>query len=187
MTHRRRDLLLALPALTLSWPAPASTGGAADAPPELRAQQPALQLQGQARLRYFGLPVYDIRLWSAAPVRAANWPHQALALELVYARALSGQSIAQRSIAEMQRQGPIPAPQAERWRAAMGSLFPDVDDGDRLTGWFRPGAGVHFFLNGSARGQLDDADFARRFAGIWLSAQTSEPDLRARLLAADTP
>ena len=70
----------------------------------------------------------------------------------------------------------------ERWLAAMKRAFPDVDEGDRITGVQRPGEGVRFFHNGTLRGEVRDADFARRFFGIWLSPQTSEPELRQSLL-----
>ena len=37
-------------------------------------------------------------------------------------------------------------------------------------------------LNGRAGGELRDAEFARRFIGIWLGEQTSQPALRQSLL-----
>ena len=37
-------------------------------------------------------------------------------------------------------------------------------------------------LNGLADGELRDAEFARRFIGIWLGEQTSQPALRQSLL-----
>jgi len=46
-----------------------------------------------------------------------------------------------------------------------------------------PGQGTRFFLNGSLRGEVADADFTRLFFGIWLSPKTSEPRLREQLLA----
>jgi len=66
----------------------------------------------------------------------------------------------------------------------MTALFPDVRDRDRLTGVQLPGQGARFFFNGTLRGELADAEFARLFFGIWLSPRTSEPALRAALLEA---
>ncbi|MGP1684941.1 MAG: hypothetical protein ACTS8S_21670 [Giesbergeria sp.] len=43
---------------------------------------------------------------------------------------------------------------------------------------------MRFLFNGQAHGQIDDPLFARLFFGIWLSPQSSEPTLRAALLAA---
>jgi hypothetical protein len=167
----RRRLLLATVALPLALPARAA--------PELA----GLQRRGQGRLRFLGLHVYDIRLWSAAPVTAANWPEQPLALEIEYARRLRGAEIAKRSLQEMRRQGPIDDADARTWLAEMQAAFPDVQAGDRISGVYEPGRGAQFHVNGRPGRRIDDARFAQRFFGIWLSPQTSEPALREQLLA----
>lgn len=177
---RRRGLLgLATAALTAL---PLRAQGVAAPPPEVAQALPAARLQGQGRLRFFGLHVYDIRLWAADALLDGRWEDRPLALELAYARTLHGQSIAERSLQEMRRQGEITPAQAQRWLTGMASLFPDVRDGDRLSGVYLPGAGAAFYFNGQPRGELRDAGFARRFFGIWLAPQTSEPGLRERLL-----
>jgi hypothetical protein len=152
------------------------------APTELGSVLEGARLQGEGRLRFLGLAVYDARLWAPAPVPADQWAGQPLALELRYARALHGRKIAERSIEEMRRQAEIPAEQARGWLDALARLIPDVEDGDRLTGVQHPGAAAQFFYNGALRGEVRDPVFTRLFFGIWLSPQTSEPALRHRLL-----
>ena len=49
---------------------------------------PAAQLRGQGRLTFFGLHVYDARLWVAPGFVAERFADQPLALELDYARTL---------------------------------------------------------------------------------------------------
>jgi hypothetical protein len=155
----------------------------ADAPPpELQRVLPAARLRGQGRLRFLGLHVYDIRLWAADAVAPERWAETPLALEIEYARTLVGRAIADRSLEEMRRQGDLPAERAQRWLDEMRRIFPDVKPGDRITGVKEPGVGARFFVNGQLRGELRDGDFARRFFGIWLAPQTSEPGLRERLL-----
>lgn len=175
---RRRHLLTALPAWCLAQPAAASAR-----PPELAQALPEARLQGEGRMRFFGLQIYDIRLWAPRPVGADDWVQAPLALELAYARTLYGAAIADRSLEEMRRQGDIAMPEADRWLAEMTRLFPDVKDGDRLTGVHLPQVAARFFYNGQFRGEVRDASFARRFFGIWLAPQTSEPSLRERLLS----
>ena len=152
------------------------------APPELAQALPDAALHGQARLRFFGLHVYDARLWTARPLAPGGWVQRPFALELEYARSLQGRKIAERSLDEMRRQQPIADADAQRWLATMGELFPDVDAGDRLTGVHLPAEGARFFFNGRPRGELRDPTFARLFFGIWLAPETSEPALRAQLL-----
>lgn len=150
-------------------------------PPELAQAWPAARPGGQHLMRFFGLSIYDIQLWVAPGFRPGQ--DVDLALSLTYRRSLSGAAIAQRSLDEMARQGPIAPAQAQAWLEAMTRLFPDVGAGDRLTGHYRVGQGVQFWFNGQPRGGVSDADFARRFFDIWLGPQTSEPALRAALLA----
>jgi Chalcone isomerase-like len=152
------------------------------APAELQSDLPSAHLQGQGRLRFFGLHVYDIRFWTAAPLRGEDPLRKSAALEIEYARALKGPLIAERSLTEMQRVGEVSAGEAERWLATMTQLFPDVKAGDRITGIHRPGEGARFHVNGRLAGEVRDASFARLFFAIWLSPRTSEPQLRAALL-----
>ena len=153
-------------------------------PAEVAAELPGAKLQGSGRLRYFGLRIYEARLWAPAAVSATDWARTPLALELQYARSLVGRLIAERSLEEMRRQGEIDAARAERWLGRMKELFPDVSEGDRITGVKRPGEATRVFFNGSLRGELRDADFTRMFFGIWLSPQSSEPAMRDALLGA---
>jgi Chalcone isomerase-like len=172
---RRRALL----ALALAWIA----AHAQTTPPvEVAAELPGARLLGRGGLSFMMLHIYDARLWVADGFKADDFAGTSLALELEYARTLYGELIAQRSLKEMKRQGGFSDAQAERWLAAMKQVFPDVAKSDRLTGVLRPGESAQFFLNGKLRGEIRDADFARRFFGIWLSPQTSEPKLRQALL-----
>ncbi len=157
------------------------TAAAPAAPPELADELPGARQRGAAVMRFFGLRIYEARLWSPTPL-AGDPVEQPLALELVYARALAGALIARRSIEEMQGIGRFSGAQSARWLLALEALFPDVRDGDRLTGIWQPGRSARFYFNGRLRGELADAEFARLFFGIWLSPRTSEPGLRAQLL-----
>lgn len=183
MDTRRRHLLAAAP-LLLAGPAallpmPAL---AAVPPPEVNAALPKARLLGSGRLRFLAFNVYDARLWTPAAVSPEQWAAAPLALELQYLRKLDGQAIAERSLKEMQRQGAIAADTASRWLAEMRRVFPDVNNGDRLTGVHLPGEGARFFFNGQLKGEVRDPEFSRWFFGIWLAPQTSEPAMRQQLL-----
>jgi len=150
--------------------------------PELADGLPGARLQGAGRLDFLGLHVYDIRLWVGEGFSAAEFARSPLALEIEYARALSGGRIAERALEEMQRIAPIADAQRLRWLGAMTQAFPDVSPGERLTGVFWPDEGVRFFHNGRLRADIADAEFARNFFAIWLSPKSSQPKLRLALL-----
>ena len=179
MTLRRRHLL---PWLAVAAAAPVRATLALAAPAEVSAAWPQARLVGSGQLRFMGFRIYDARLWAPATLSADSWPTQPFALELVYARTLQGAQIATRSLDEMRRQGQPDAATAQRWLAAMQAAFPDVKDGDRLTGLHLPDEGARIFHNGSLRSEWREPPLARRFFGIWLSPQTSDPALREALL-----
>ena len=156
-------------------------------PPEVSSELPGATLAGSTRMRFFGLNIYDARLWVTPGFKPATFGQHAFALELAYLRGLSGSAIAQRSLDEMRRSGPIAADTAERWLAAMNAAFPDVKAGDRITGLHTPGQGARFWFNGQSRPAVKDADFSRAFFGIWLADTTSEPRLRTELLSGLAP
>jgi hypothetical protein len=173
----RRHVLLALAGTPLG-----AVAGSATPPPELGAVLPGARLLGEATLRYFGMQVYDIRLWADDKAALARPEATRLALELRYARALDGAQIAARSLQEMQGIGEVPRERGQRWLAAMREIFPDVNEGDRITGLQLPGEAARFWRNGQPIGELRDAEFTRLFFGIWLSPRSSQPRLREALL-----
>jgi len=135
------------------------------------------------RMTVWGFDVYDAKLWARPNFAPAQYARHPFALELLYLRGLKGEAIAQRSLDEMKRQGPISELQAQAWLKSMQSVFPDVQKGDRITGVHKPEQGAEFWLNDRLVGQVNDAQFAQLFFGIWLSPQTSAPDVRKALLA----
>jgi hypothetical protein len=150
-------------------------------PPELAQELPGAHQRGSGAMSFLGVRVYEARLWAPAPVLGDAARHP-LALELIYARNIKGDLIISSSLREMQRVGKFTPEQSERWTRAMTPLFPDIKPGDRLTGVQRPGQSARFFYNGTLRGEVADAEFARLFFGIWLSPRTSDPQLRQQLL-----
>lgn len=186
-TGLRRRRLCAAGALALAGPGFAADAGAPlavalAAPAEVAGAITAPRLWGRGTLRFFGLLVYEARLWAGADFVPQRYDGHAFALELQYARKLEGAAIAQRSIVEMRRSAMLNDSQAQAWQSAMTSAFPNVVAGDRLTGVHVPGDVTRFFHNGLPTSAVADPMFARAFFGIWLATSTSEPDLRRQLI-----
>jgi hypothetical protein len=135
------------------------------------------------RMTVWGFEVYDAKLWARAGFSSAQYVRHPFALELSYLRGLKGEAIAQRSLDEMKRQGPISDSQVQTWLKAMQTLFPDVQKGDRIVGVNKPEQGAEFWVNDRLVGQVPDPQFAKLFFGIWLSPQTSAPEIRQALIS----
>ena len=144
---------------------------------------PSGHAAGHARLRFWGLDVYDASLRVAPGFRRADFALHGFALQLHYLRAFSAADVARRSLDEMRRAGGFSKDQADQWQTGLARLLPDVREGDRLTGVNRPGRPPVFLINGRPLGEFGDAQFAKLFFGIWLGPRTSEPALRDALLA----
>ena len=176
--------LLCAAGAALAQAAPASeVAPAPDARPELAQALPQARLVGSSRLTVWGFQIYDAHLWAPASFAAGRYATSPMALELSYLRNFKALDIAERSLKEMRRSQPISNAQAALWKADMLRVIPDVEKGERILGVHRPGRGAAFWVNGKASGEIQDAEFARLFFGIWLSPNTSEPRMRAALLA----
>ena len=152
-------------------------------PPELDVALPQHRLLGKARLSVYGFQVYDSRLWVLPGFNTESFYKQPFALELAYLRDFKNDAIVERSLAEMRRVAAIDDAKAIAWTQAMLRVIPNIKKGDRVLGVNRPGEGATFWVNGKSAGAIDDAEFAQLFFGIWLSPKTSQPKMRAALLA----
>lgn len=166
-------------------PGTQAAGALAILPTEWVSAWSQVQWQGGGRFKAWGLHIYDAGLWVKPGWTAERFAQQPLILDLLYARTLSGERIAERSLTEMQRSGRVGA-QGGAWLTRMKALFPDVNAGDRITGWLVPGEAARFAVNRRPVGEVSDPLFAELFFGIWLSPETSEPDLRRRLIGSGT-
>lgn len=181
--RERRRWLRGLAGAALCLPALAVGANtlASPLPSEIAGSLPQARRLGRGTFRWWGLSIYDAELWSDRALSPERFEQSPFALALHYHRALVGQQIAERSLTEMRRIGPVDEQQGRRWLSAMREAFPNVQDGDRLVGLHRPGEATQFFCNGRPTHAIDDAAFAPLFFGIWLSPRSSEPALRAAL------
>ena len=145
-----------------------------------------LAARGKATMRFFGLKVYDVTLFSKAGAPLAAKPYDASAqpfvLELVYDIGLKGAAISERSVEEMRKQGYKDDAQLQKWQTQMTQVFPDIKSGDVLIGVAVPGKEARFYNRSKLIGTIADAEFIAAFFDIWLSEKSSEPKLRAKLI-----
>lgn len=143
--------------------------------PYIHAQVP----HGTGSLGPLWITVYDAALWLDAPSWSMEVP---FALSLRYHMGFGSDELVERTVQEMQR---IPgvAPEAlESYATQLRPLFPDVQNGDRITAIYVPKKGTRFYHNDRLTGHVTDPLFAQSFFAIWLGPDTSEPKLRRALL-----
>ncbi|WP_312955154.1 chalcone isomerase family protein [Pseudomonas songnenensis] len=146
-----------------------------------RESVPQARLVGEGELRFFGLRIYDARLWSQQAPLQAQAP---FALELTYHRAISREDFVRTSLQEIQRLSgeAVDSARLRQWRAEMQQAFVDVTPGERITGVFLPGRGCRFYVNDRLQHEVDDPAFAEAFFAIWLDPRSRDQKLRRNLL-----
>lgn len=164
--------------LFLAWALAASAN---NLPEQIIRDVKGLSVRGEAVMRFFGLKVYDVRLWTPMKPFTHSEP---FAVELVYDMALKGKDIADRSVKEMRAQGCSDEAKLRRWGDEMARIFPDIQQGDTLIGVSIPGKEARFYNREKLIASVPDPDFAKAFFDIWLSEKSSEPRLRQKLLGA---
>ena len=153
--------------------------GANTMPEDLMRDVKGLSVRGEAVLRFFGLKVYDVRLWTQMKPFTHGEP---FAIELVYDMAIKGKDIADRSVKEMRTQGVGDEAKLRRWGEEMTKIFPDIKHGDTLIGVSIPAKEARFYNREKLIATIPDPEFAKAFFDIWLSEKCSYPKVRLKLL-----
>ena len=155
-------------------------------PVEVASELEKPALAGSGRLRFLGFSVYEARLWTTPQFQSERFGAHPFALEIRYARTISGSALTDASLKQMQAlEAPSGTRQAE-WQQALSGAFPNVKAGDRLTGMHHPEKGLRLYFNGQLHKSIDDPLLSQSFFAIWLSPATPEPRLRAQLLGLGT-
>ena len=147
------------------------------------APDPSSDAVGSGTMRFFGLHIYDTRLWCARrrcgrPASRSRWSWSTRAAST----APPSPNARSRRCA---RQRPGPSATLARWEQDDArAISRRRQAGDRLTGVRRPAPARRSFSGSRSSARSGDEAFADAFFGIWLSPrrQPAAPDLRAQLL-----
>lgn len=149
-------------------------------PAELQGVFQATEPYGRSSLRWLFLKAYDVHLWTDSPVWSMD---AAFALSIKYNMGFTSEELVERTLEEMKKVEPgLSGGRLAQFSAPLARVLPAVKSGDRISALYIPGRPVRFFLNGRVTGEMDAADFAAAFFGIWLSPRSSEPSIRRDLL-----
>lgn len=137
------------------------------------------EVVGKARLSVLFWDIYDAQLFASKGEFSSKQP---FALELKYLRDFEGKEIASRSVDEIRGLGMTDEVKLAKWYQEMKDLFPDVSEGESITGIVDTNGLSHFYLNEEPLGVIQDKEFGQWFFRIWLGEKTSEPKMREQLL-----
>ncbi|MEO3416379.1 chalcone isomerase family protein [Roseovarius sp. CAU 1744] len=135
-------------------------------------------LRGEATFRWLGVPLYTARFFTPDG-QALSWQKPA-ALQLIYARDFSRQSLVDATMSELERMEGTRADHAELAQKLV-PCFRDVGEGDQFVAIATTTDEVQLYFNGAPTCQLRHAEINARFLGIWLSDNSRAPELSRRL------
>ena len=150
----------------------------------LQQQAPSLAIDdwpmvGQARLKVLFWNIYDSALYTPSGTWQGEGPYQ---LSLHYLRDIPVHQLIEQTDKAWREQRRTHPRQAE-WLVQLADIWPDITEGDNLVLSVATSGHSGFWFNGEFIGAIQDEDFGPLFGGIWLDADSPQPDLRAKLIA----
>lgn len=139
----------------------------------------AFKKVGEGRLKVMFWQVYDARLYT--PSGDYQPGARPLKLEIEYLRDIKGKALAERTLKEWEAMDRDHPRQAE-WAASLEELWPDIQVNDVLSLELDQEQVATFRRNGEYLGRIDDPEFGQQFVDIWLSEDSTQPELRLTLL-----
>jgi hypothetical protein len=144
---------------------------------------PGAKAVSKARYSVLIFDVYDATFYTVSGKPEVKPP---FALQLAYLRDFKGEDIADRSAEEMRSQQGVDELTLADWHSQMRNIFPNVEEGDSITGIYQAKAECSFYKNKVFIGQVVDDRFCHAFFDIWFGENTSAPKLREKLLTQTT-
>ncbi len=137
-------------------------------------------LIGQYDLKVYSFNVYNIKLFS----EDQKFSYQKkFAIEIIYKINFSKENLVKRTIQEIARiQNISNKNELIVYEGEFNKIFLDVKKGDSKVAIFSPQKGVDLFLNHHLVGSINDLKLARYFVDIWLSKNSSYPQMTSTIL-----
>ena len=136
-----------------------------------------LEKIGSGSLTWFGLQLYQAEYWES--------PHNCSQrrLKITYARAIPARKLVLSTAEQWQHLGMSDSGVYRPWLNQLMSIWPDIEPGDHLAVTVDDDGSAYFEGVDGFLGTISDPGFGPAFLAIWLHPDTSEPDLRSKLLS----
>ncbi|WP_233353380.1 hypothetical protein [Photobacterium chitinilyticum] len=133
---------------------------------------------GDARLTWGPWVIYDSEL--RTPSGDYRPDSEDLALVIKYQRNIDKEDLLEATDEQWKHLG-IPKVKRQQWLNRLAGIWPDVQKGDRLIFVVNRDGGI-FYWGNQQIGVLPDKEMSMSFLYIWLSPDTSYPDIRRQLI-----
>jgi hypothetical protein len=138
-----------------------------------------LSSTGQAKLTWYFISVYRAELYTQTG--QFNYGQYPQALEIEYLRSISKQELIDATRDQWDEQQ-LWHPQRQQWLEQLSTIFPDVTEYDKITFVVDKQGNNRFYYNQQLVGGIASKAFSQAFLDIWVSAKTTYPALRNKLI-----
>ncbi len=153
--------------------------------PTFKTMNTTLELSGVGELRYLGfVKIYDGALYLPAEADSSqvleNIPKR---LEVRYVRSFKSKDFGPATIAGIKKNvDPETYARLESRIAYHNGLYDDIAPGDRVSLTYIPAVGTQLEINGTTKGTIEGADFARALFSMWFGEKPFDRGFKKALL-----
>lgn len=134
---------------------------------------------GSAKFSVLFWDIYDSHLFTKSG-RYQEQSDQDVIFKIEYFRDISADELVKRTVEQWQHLK-YKKSDYETFIPNLKRIWPDISAGDSLT-LYRNNQSTEFYFNNMNIGVIDNEEFYKLFLAIWLSPDTSEPELRQSLI-----
>jgi len=142
--------------------------------------QTGLQPVGAGTITWFGFTIYD--LWTENGRFANLTDSLPVALHITYRKNIKSSALAERTAEEWQQLNIYTPHERKQWQQRLATIWPTVNPGDSITTVVSYDRRTHFYYNNELIHIIDDPEFGIALLSIWLHPNTSQPELRNKLI-----
>ncbi|GIU13268.1 hypothetical protein TUM4261_27320 [Shewanella sp. c952] len=143
------------------------------------AELTSLKEVGRGEMEWWWFTLYRARLLTVdGEYHQGTYP---MVLEIEYYQDIPSKRLLEATVDQWQHLQLDQSRQLQ-WQASLSELWPDVNEGDTLSLQVLSPESSQFYFNGKPLEELMPEGFSEDFLAIWLSSQTSRPELRKQLL-----
>jgi hypothetical protein len=153
--------------------------------PTFKTVNTTLELSGVGELRYLGfVKIYDGALYLPAEADSSQvLDNISKRLEVRYLRSFKSKDFGPATIAGIKKNvDPETYARLESRIAYHNGLYDDITPGDRVSLTYIPTVGTRLEINGTTKGTIEGADFARALFSIWLGEKPFDRGFKKALL-----
>lgn len=137
---------------------------------------------GRGELTWLGFSIYQASLWTTTGQYQTIEKSSPIALTIHYEKNISSEALSERTIEEWEGLGIFDKQTRKYWGQQLKDIWPDVKPGDQITTLVTRNKKTSFYYNNKLISQVDDPQLGNALLSIWLHPDTSEPELRAKLI-----